>query len=117
MDSLIKSQKDDSILGGSKADFAPHSFHWKLLHTCTKEQVVAAELYKPNCFHMEHYRGIACPTCRHDGMEHDSICNCMGCLQDMKPQTIAVPVPHCAQTPTCECSRCMGNAVYAPEEQ
>ena len=41
--------------------------------------------YKPNCFRMEHYRGVACPVCQPDGnMEHKDDCDCMGCLQNVK---------------------------------
>ena len=88
-----------------------------------KEQE-AAELLKPNCFRMEHYRGVACPTCQPDGnMEHASDCDCMGCLQNPKPLTateavsaVNTVVTGCTETPDCECSNCM-DVAYAHEKE
>lgn len=133
MDSLIKTQMDDAAFGGSNAGFTP------VRNPCTngacnfvkpsdkcvgciayaKEQEAAAELYKPNCFRIEHYRGVACPTCQPDGnMEHASDCDCMGCLQNPKPLVAAVNtiVSACTETPDCECNTCIDLA-YAREEE
>ena len=87
-----------------------------------KEQEAADELYKPSCFRIEHYRGVACPTCQPDGnMEHASDCDCMGCLQNPKPLVAAVSavntiVSGCTETPDCECNTCIDLA-YAREEE
>ena len=87
-----------------------------------KEQEAADELYKPSCFRIEHYRGVACPTCQPDGnMEHASDCDCMGCLQNPKPLVAAVSavntiVSGCSEAPDCECNNCM-DVAYAREEE